>query len=295
MKPKNKRVNRRNNHKNRINLSGWSINSSPDNSGPVSYSDPRVIGFPDFYRVRLTYVDLITIAPGSNVGTYVFRGNSCFDPDFTGIGHQPTYYDQLALIYSRYRVFSSAISASVVNGSASAVGTLCVLPSTNVLAPPNVYEAMQLPYARKTREVPVGGGRETAVSHSITTAKILGLKNREIMDTDYSAAVGNNPLSQWYWNCVASANGNVNLVCQFTIHYDVEFYDRVDQGTSFAIQDPELIPKAQRLDFMNQVCLSHQKTGQILVEEPYTNVKVINSVNSTILNSSLNVKILPLK
>jgi len=36
---------------------------------------------------------------------YQFRLNSLFDPDFTGTGHQPKGFDQLAALYQRYRVY----------------------------------------------------------------------------------------------------------------------------------------------------------------------------------------------
>ena len=38
--------------------------------------------------------------------------NSLFDPDFTGTGHQPYYFDQFATIYQRYTVIGSKLTAT---------------------------------------------------------------------------------------------------------------------------------------------------------------------------------------
>ena len=37
--------------------------------------------------------------------------NSLFDPDQTGTGHQPYYFDQFAALYNRYTVLGSKLTA----------------------------------------------------------------------------------------------------------------------------------------------------------------------------------------
>ena len=56
---------------------------------------------------KLTYCDTKTITPGSTMANHVFRLNSIFDPDFTGVGHQPGFHDQWANLYNQYRVTSA--------------------------------------------------------------------------------------------------------------------------------------------------------------------------------------------
>lgn len=55
----------------------------------------------------LQYVDTKTIAPASGAAHHVFRLNSIFDPDVTGVGHQPAYHDQWSALYNKYRVLSA--------------------------------------------------------------------------------------------------------------------------------------------------------------------------------------------
>lgn len=64
---------------------------------------------------KLRYVDEIALNPGlSGITNHVYRANSVFDPNFSGIGHQPLMFDEYALLYENYRVISSTISITPV-------------------------------------------------------------------------------------------------------------------------------------------------------------------------------------
>jgi hypothetical protein len=64
----------------------------------------------------------------------------------------------------------------------------------------------------------------------MTTKNLLGLMPREIEDQDYSALVGAQPSSEWYWQIVAQdlSAQNVEVSLQVALIYNVEFYDRAD-------------------------------------------------------------------
>lgn len=74
-------------------------------------SVPRnILGFPREMITVLRYVDTHTIqSSAGSAGGQVFRLNSVYDPDFTGAGHQPLYYDQLTAIYNKYVVISANV------------------------------------------------------------------------------------------------------------------------------------------------------------------------------------------
>ncbi|WP_445779482.1 hypothetical protein, partial [Shewanella sp.] len=68
--------------------------------------------FPATMVARLTYsavinIDANTVSPGY----HLFRANGIFDPDYTGIGHQPYGRDTYASIYNHYRVLKSNCTA----------------------------------------------------------------------------------------------------------------------------------------------------------------------------------------
>jgi len=65
-------------------------------------------GFPPIKHTTLRYVETVTLNPGNGSSAVnVFAVNNIFDPNVTGSGHQPMYYDNYAALYSRYRVTSA--------------------------------------------------------------------------------------------------------------------------------------------------------------------------------------------
>jgi len=84
-------------------------------------------GFPDKLVTTLRYVDTFRLTGGAGTpGANTFRFNSLFDPDLTGVGHQPMYYDQLcgaagSAPYSRYRVLGAKITVKYMIENAPAL------------------------------------------------------------------------------------------------------------------------------------------------------------------------------
>lgn len=72
----------------------------------------NMAGFPRKIKVKHRYfeaaqqLNCTTGAPA----TYVWSCNGMYDPDITGTGHQPLYFDQMSLIYDHYHVIASKIT-----------------------------------------------------------------------------------------------------------------------------------------------------------------------------------------
>lgn len=65
---------------------------------------------------RMRYCDTYPItSTGGVIAKQVFRVNDCFDPDFTGSGHQPLYRDNFATLYDFYVVPSARIKVTICN------------------------------------------------------------------------------------------------------------------------------------------------------------------------------------
>ncbi len=200
------------------------------------------LGFPDRVRTRLTYADVIHISPASTVGQYTFRGNSVYDPDYTSTGHQPYYRDQLAALYSRYRVYGSSIHVAAVNEQVATALQVTVIPSSEITTFTSSVYALEYPYAKGAKLLGVGGIMTTNVSHKMTTTELLGLRGREVEDQDFSALVGAQPSSEWYWQIVFQdlSAENIASSLQVVLRYDVEFYDRSNVTPSFSMPvEPE--------------------------------------------------------
>lgn len=62
-------------------------------------------------KANLIYSEVLGINPGSGVvGSHVFRASDLYDPDFSGVGHQPRGFDELIALYDHFVVIGSQIS-----------------------------------------------------------------------------------------------------------------------------------------------------------------------------------------
>ncbi len=77
---------------------------------------PRLLApqgtLPENAIVNLTYCDQVQLTTATTTGlwapaAYIFRLTGLFDPNTTGTGHQPFFYDQWCTFYDQYRVISA--------------------------------------------------------------------------------------------------------------------------------------------------------------------------------------------
>uniref|UniRef100_UPI004047BAAF hypothetical protein n=1 Tax=Flavobacterium sp. TaxID=239 RepID=UPI004047BAAF len=79
-------------------------------------------GFPNTITTKLRYCTFLDLtAAGGTVAGNTFAANGIFDPDITGVGHQPLYRDNFAAIYDQYAVLGSKIKVTFLS-SAAALG-----------------------------------------------------------------------------------------------------------------------------------------------------------------------------
>lgn len=225
---------RRNNRNRNRNRKGRNLGMNVQEPTQVTYNSSNVQAFPDRYVTTLIYEDTQGITGANPYASYIYRGNSVFDPDYTGIGHQPTGFDNLAALYGRYRVLSSEITCSALNNAGNTPAVICVIPNTDILTYTSVNEWKESFRAKKSATIPVAGYGTRNVTHRCTTGAILGLNDVEKWNEDTASDVGTNPGHVWYWNVVAlnMLVTGVNLSVDIRIKYRVEFFDKVNPGLS---------------------------------------------------------------
>lgn len=181
-------------------------------------------------------------ATGSNV--WQFAANGCYDPDVTGTGHQPMYFDNFAAVYQKYRVRYSKISVTVVNHSVNTtivgpVNTpnysyrLFILRDGGISAtneyPADMGEMIEEggPNVKWRFIAPSLTGKLPKLKHSVVPSKILSCSNGE---RDTSSLTTSNPaLPVYFFVGITSADGNTDppaVYLYVTITYYVEFFDR---------------------------------------------------------------------
>lgn len=159
----------------------------------------------------------------------IMSGNSLFDPDVSGAGHQPLGFDEWMAIYGRYRVLGSQCTVNTINNSTTANGnvTSTLVPTISAGAIPNDENAEELPDATEDNAGLVTGSAEDRLVRSMQTTTMVGVPNIRY-SPDYSGNVGSSPAQQWYWRIFhASVDAStMNCFVNVTIIYTCEFYQK---------------------------------------------------------------------
>ena len=192
-------------------------------SGRMSYNIIPSTLLPDTTYVKLKYFDPALFV-GDTFASQIYRGNSAFDPDqSSGTTTQPSGFDQYAQMYSHYEVIGSSIKVQLCNLSAEPARIMLIptLSETGVLA----RQAYTNPYGKVKVIGGVNGNSITNLSSYMKTKKIFG---RSTNSVNYSAPVGANPSSQWYWHLkVESLTVNdIDLDGNVILTYFVKFWQR---------------------------------------------------------------------
>lgn len=193
----------------------------------------KIYGFPDTLVTKLKYSDLITLTSTANsLGRYVFQPNNCYDPDYSGTGHQPMFFDQYTPIYQRYVVLGAKVTASfspVANtiSTAQPSGPLIVglfedydtsLTATNVswLMESNNSTTSFLNNA-------LGGNNVKTLSCTYSPQQSLGVSSE---DDVVSALTTGGPARPYYVNVFMTETGlgspsscNVKVDIEFTVRF----------------------------------------------------------------------------
>lgn len=84
-------------------------------------------GFPRQMKMTHTYRGSMTLACVGATSNYYFSCNGMYDPDITGTGGQPLYFDTMTAIYDHYCVIGSKIKITCVPVGTTAVETIRII------------------------------------------------------------------------------------------------------------------------------------------------------------------------
>lgn len=156
--------------------------------------------FPMIKNFIFNYSQDIDLLPsGSGAATNIWRANGLRDPDQTGVGGQPRYFDTMVSgndgvgPYRQYAVYGCKATVFARNQSAVHLFVAVTICPSSTTSPSTLAEARERGDTVMRILPPIGSGTATCkVSMYRSMAKVLGLK--DVMDDDRAKGdVTNNP------------------------------------------------------------------------------------------------------
>lgn len=185
---------------------------------------------PQRYICKMKYCDVFTVSTSglSPVGSYTFNLNSIFDPNRTGVGHQPYSHDTFATLYNRYRVIKASYAIYGASSNTGYAVNIAALPANEVHTVNTVSEARENP---RCRWITQGfGAPQKALKGIVHIPSLVGrTKTQYMADDRYQAQFGASPaelaILNIYGGLIADAAVTNDIVCNIEITYTVECFD----------------------------------------------------------------------
>lgn len=195
----------------------------------------RIFGFPNTIITKLRYSTYITLTNSSGArGLNVFHANSIFDPDVSGVGHQPMWRDNYANIYNNYVVIGSKITVTFC-GKTSGVNQIYGIVADDDSSISVTGDAL----LEMNNSVSACGGPTISGCEPVTltsTFEPLEAFGVDAKDDGASATnTGSSPSQGFYWGvwAVSMDASSTSLVdIKVEIDYTVKFTELITQGLS---------------------------------------------------------------
>jgi len=191
----------------------------------------RTWGFPNTLITKLRYGDVFTKT--STTGAIAFNtfvANSIFDPDVTGVGHQPMYRDTYATIYNQYVVIGSKITVHFMPQADSAGTSNFIVGITgddNNAFPTSVTDKMEQNNSVWTTTGAVGSDPRI-LTMTFEPNECFGIDAKS--DGSAQTAQASNPTELWcfgVWAHVIDATRTAKIDFAVEIEYTVKFSELI--------------------------------------------------------------------
>lgn len=187
---------------------------------------------------RLTYGDdELTLNPavGSCAGR-IFSANGMYDPDITGVGHQPRGFDELMALYDHFTVIGAKITVDFVNTDTSNAMVCGIVTQDNNTLTTDIHDLLE----RKGFKYRQIGNKNGATANTcritqvINPAKFLG-RSKALSDPELKGSKVANPGEQaffvpYVFSPAGADGGNVYLTVK--IEYTAILHEPHQPGKS---------------------------------------------------------------
>lgn len=199
--------------------------------GAPKWAGKPKTGFPKQLRMKHRYVEYVTLTSTTGaIGSYSFRANGMFDPNYTSTGHQPLYFDQVAAIYNHFTVLTSKINVKIVVPTSVTIPLNCAMITNDdgTVTPAGIASQAEQPSAKFGVVIP-GGNGQLVLSSKWSATEAFG--PGALSDPNLQGSSSSDPSEQQLWSIqVGSADlaATITAYLQVTIEYDAIWQELKD-------------------------------------------------------------------
>ncbi len=174
-------------------------------------------GFPKKLKCVHKYVENLAFSVGTPYDVRQFSCNGLYDPNITGTGHQPLYFDQLSGIYDHYTVFRSWCTYRIVTTNVPCLVSHYIEDDTTVSTG---TQSAEMSTAALTSHSNLAV-KPTVLTRTWNAKEFFG---GDIFDNDsLSGTASANPVEQSYFTLsIAPVDGvtNISYSVVVEVHYE---------------------------------------------------------------------------
>lgn len=180
---------------------------------------------------RLKYAETVNVAIGvSGLGSYIFSCNGMYDPNTTGGGHQPMYFDQWSAMYNHYTVLKSTMKATVVANTTGATIFSLGQDDDATINAATSYTIWERPgFQTKVVNAPVNP-ENTFLWSKWDAKKVFGADPQS--DPSLQGSATSNPTEQTFYVFYFDATPSTYVTVLVEIWYDVVWDEYVSMVAS---------------------------------------------------------------
>jgi len=191
------------------------------------------------WRKPLRYIETVTLNEAA-LGSGAFNAytpSSLYDPNNTGAGHQPMYFDQICSSsgpYTQYRTYFTRAKITFANFSTSAANIGWYV-SPNGSTPASGLQALEKPFGDWTWLSGTNAGNAVKTfTVSIPHSRALGVTEEHLRNDDYYAGSYNSSPSKNFFLVVYAygAAAVSNMYCTVELDIDSEFFSLTNTSIS---------------------------------------------------------------
>lgn len=152
---------------------------------------------PKQLKCSMLYSETFNLDPSSVNAVFVFSANGLYDPNITGVGHQPRGFDQLMALYDHYVVIGCKAKLQAWNSDASNANIIgmTVVDQASILGTSNIEYLEHRGAMTRVLGPSQSGSSVGELTMSINPNKFLG-RSKPLSDSQLKGNASGNPTEQ---------------------------------------------------------------------------------------------------